>query len=410
MEKKNNLLKICDLLFSITDFDIGLFDQNLYSLSYLTHRNYPDSIFNFFTGFESQLLLHSENRAESCSFWQVIPELEFLYLTVRIQITDNEYYYAIIGPTLTLPYSDTLVNNIFQKAHFPLSEKEAFYTLYKSIPLYQTKTKNLFLTCYHLLTTITLAELPPFFPAESSAPETSNTLTMSPQSAYTTTDIQCNYEKEHLWRIAVSKGDIKKAKKTFNEMTSTDYLYCTPDDSLQTRKYILFSINTLCRAAAMDGGADFISVQQTHNHFFVLIKTLSNSTEVELLIQRILETYCRLVINSQNNNYSPLVKKAVTYIHTHYEQPITLHMAAESIPCGESHLSRCFHKETGKTFKAYVNNYRIQQAISLLKTRFYRITDVAIMVGFSSYTKFSVAFKQMTGMSASDYLAQKDVI
>ncbi len=408
MENKDKLLKICDLLFSITDFDIGLFDQNLNSLCYLTNRNYPDNIFKFFTNFESQLLLHSENRSESCSFWQVIPELEFLYLTIRIQITDKEYYYAIIGPALTLSYSDTLVKTILEKVHFPLSEKGDFYTLYKSLPLLQTKTKNLFLTCYHLLTATELSELPPFFPEETVDTEISNPLTASFQSSYTKADIQYNCEREQLWRLAVSKGDVKNAKKALNEMTSTDYLYCTPDDSLQTRKHILFSINTLCRAAAIDGGADFISVQQIHNTFFVLIKTLSSSTELELLSQRILETYCRLVTASFGKEFSPLVKKAITYIHTHYEQPVTLHMTAEAISCGESHLSRCFHKETGKTFKAYVNEYRIQQAIALLETGFYRITDIAMVVGFSSYTKFSVAFKQITGMCASDYLVQKN--
>ena len=128
---------------------------------------------------------------------------------------------------------------------------------------------------------------------------------------------------------------------------------------------------------------------------------------MELLIQRILETYCKLVTDSFNKDFSPLIKKAITYIYTHYDQPVTLHMTAEAISCGESHLSRCFHKETGKTFKAYLNEYRIKQAISLLETEYYHITDIAMTVGFSSYTKFSVAFKQYTGMCASDYLTQK---
>ena len=409
MENKNRLLKICNLLFSITDFDIGLFDQNLNSLCYLTHRNYPDNMLKLFANFESQLMSHPQNRPESCCFWQTLPELEFLYLTVRIQLTQEIHYYAIIGPALLLSYNDALMKTIIKKIQLPLSEKEAFYTLYKSLPLLQTKTKNLFLTCYHLLTADVLKELPPFMYEDTADTEITNPLTTSFQPPYTKADIQYNCEKEQLWRLAVSKGDIKNAKKIFNEMTNADYLYCAPDDSLQTRKHILFSINTLCRTAAIDGGADFVSTQQTHNTFFMLIKSLSNGTELELLSYRILENYCRLVTASFGKKYSPLVKKAVTYIHTHYDQPVTLHMAAEAISCGESHLSRCFHKETGKTFKTYVNECRIEQAISLLETGFYRITDIAIVVGFSSYTKFSIAFKQIMGMCASDYLAKSAI-
>ncbi len=408
MKNKNHLLKICDLIFCITDFDIALFDQNLNSLCYLTHRNYPDNIVKLFANFESQLLSHTKNRPESCCFWQTVPELEFLYLTVRIQLTQEIHYYAIIGPALLFSYNEALMKTIIKKIHLPLSEKDGFYTLYKSLPLFQTKTKNLFLTCYHLLTATVLLELPPFLSEDTPDTEIANSLTASLQPSYTKADIQYNCEKEQLWRLAVSKGDIQNAKKIFfNEMTNADYLYCTPDDSLQTRKHILFSINTLCRTAAIDGGADFVSAQQTYNTFFLLIKSLSNGTELELLSYRILENYCQLVTASFGREFSPLVKKAVTYIHTCYDQPLTLHMIAEAIPCGESHLSRCFHKETGKTFKAYVNEYRIQQAVSLLETGFYRITDIAMIVGFSSYTKFSVAFKRVTGMCASDYLAQK---
>ena len=240
MENKDNLLKICDLLFSITEFDIGLFDQNLNSLCFLTNRAYPDSMFQFFTNFESQLLFHPENRSESCCFWQSVPELEFLYLIIRIQITTSEHYYAIIGPVLSLSYSDILIKTILKKANLPLSELENFSSLYKSLPLYQTKTKNLFLTCYHLLTTVKLVELPTALPKEDFVSEVSAFSPISSQPSYSKADIQLNYEKERLWRSAISKGDVKNAKKLFNEMTSSDYLYCTPDDSLQTRKHILF--------------------------------------------------------------------------------------------------------------------------------------------------------------------------
>ena len=328
-----------------------------------------------------------------------------MYLSIRIQISKTEYYYAIIGPTLTLSYNDTLIKTILKKAKFPMSQKEEIFDLYKSIPSFQTKTKNLFLTCYNLLTTIKFKELPTLLTdsQEVKLETTYHTFHTFQNPAYTNADIEWNCQKEQLWRFAISRGDLKKAKQALNEMTSTDYLYCTPNDSLQTRKHILFSVNTLCRVAAIDGGADFISAHQTHNTFFLSIKNLSNTTELDMLIQHILETYCNLVIASLTKTFSPIVKKAITYIHYNYEQPLTLHMVAQSIPCGESHLSRCFHKETKKTFKEYLNEFRIQQAISLLKTGLYRITDIALLVGFSSYTKFSIAFKKQTGIRASEY-------
>ncbi len=404
LEHKDKLINLCNLIFSITEFDIGLFDQSLNSLCFLTRRAYPDSIWTVFSAFEPELLLHLENASESSCFWQTIADLELMYLNIRIQISEKEYYYAVVGPTLLISYSDTLVKTILKKAKLSLSQKDDYIALYQSLPFFHSKTKNLFLVCYHLLTTITTADLPPIIPEYSPEPSNIYQPVLSNNTFYTKSDIQWNCEKELLWRQSISRGDFKNAKKALNEMTSMDYLYCTPDDSLQTRKHIFFSINTLCRAAAMDGGADNIAVQQAHNTFFVVIKALSNSTQTDTLAQRMLETYCNLVISSHNKDYSPIVRKAISYIHINYDQPITLHTTAESIPCGESHLSRCFHKETGQTFKTFLNEFRIKQALSLLETGFYRITDIALLVGFSSYTKFSVAFKKIMGMCASDYL------
>lgn len=404
LEHKDKLINLCNLIFSITEFDIGLFDQSLNSLCFLTRRAYPDSIWTAFSAFEPELLLHLENTSKSSYFWQTISDLELMYLNIRIQISEKEYYYAVVGPTLLLSYSDILIKNILKKAKLSLSQKEDYIALYQSLPFFHSKTKNLFLVCYHLLTTITTVDFPPIISEYSPEPSNSYQPILSNNALYTKSDIQWNCEKELLWRQAISRGDFANAKKEFQEMTSMDYLYCTPDDSLQTRKHILFSINTLCRAAATDGGADSIMAQQVHNTFFLLIKTLSNSTQTDTLIQQILEKYCNLVISSHNKDFSPIVRKAVNYIHAHYDQPVTLHMTAEAISCGESHLSRCFHKETGQTFKAFLNEFRIKQAISLLETGFYPITDIALLVGFSSYTKFSVAFKKIMGMCASDYL------
>lgn len=406
LTSKDHVLKICELIFNITDFDIGLFDSTLNSICYFTHRNYPDSILRFFSCFETNLRTHLKEHSDTSCFWQAVPELELICLCIRIRISENEYYYTIIGPTLTISYSDTLVKNILKNCKLPPSQKEDFFSLYKSIPLFQTKEKNLFLTAYHLLTTATAKELPPFFENSNPEPAAIRPSTIPSHSAYIKEDLRWNCEKERFWRKAVSCGDIKNATKTLFEMTNIDYMYCTPNDSLQTRRYILFSINTLCRTAALDGGADAVDVHETHNAFFMLIQNLANSVKIEQLVHRMLTSYCNLVLEAQTEHFSPIVKKAIFYIRRYYDQPITLHQVAESIPCGESHLSRCFHKETGTTFKSYLNEFRIKQGISLLETGFYRITDIALLVGFSSYSKFSTAFKKVTGMCASEYLAK----
>ena len=46
----------------------------------------------------------------------------------------------------------------------------------------------------------------------------------------------------------------------------------------------------------------------------------------------------------------------------------------------------------------------IENACRLLDAGIYSVMDVAIQVGFASYSKFSVEFKKHSGMTATDYM------
>lgn len=226
-----------------------------------------------------------------------------------------------------------------------------------------------------------------------------------PDDVYPTKEeIQLNYDSELKWRAAISRGDSKSAKKAFLEMASNDFLYRTPANPFRTIKNILLSVNALCRAAAIDGGASAISVHQTHEAYAILIESASNTMDLEKIERRIFDAYCNLVIDSHTKNYSPVVANAIQYLYNYYELPLSLKTVAKEIHCSEGHLSRIFQKETGKTLGAYLNELRIEQSISLLKLHPENITDVALSVGFSSYTKFSIEFKKYTGKCATDYL------
>ena len=47
-----------------------------------------------------------------------------------------------------------------------------------------------------------------------------------------------------------------------------------------------------------------------------------------------------------------------------------------------SYLSRKFKEITGQTFLDFLNKYRVQQAITLLNTREYRISEISEAVVF----------------------------
>lgn len=289
----------------------------------------------------------------------------------------------------------------------PISQKNALYTFYKSIPFLNTRIKNCFFISYHLLVNPVNIEKIPLLDREIcvTAEKTAYTDEFVSIFSFSQDNIYQNYEKEIEWRAALSRGDLKAAKKAISEMCSIHSSYRTPSDPFRTYKNTLISVNAICKTIAADNAVDFPSIHKTYEAFCTAIEKTSNLLETEALCEKMLESYCNLIINAQTQKYSPVIQKTLAYIYMHYDEPIRLTTLAEYIPCSTDHLSRCFKKETGQTINHYINEFRIRQACSLLSTGHYSITETALLAGFSSYTRFSIEFKKYMGINASQYLA-----
>lgn len=90
-------------------------------------------------------------------------------------------------------------------------------------------------------------------------------------------------------------------------------------------------------------------------------------------------------------------------IYNHYMEDITLEDAAESAGYSIYHFTRLFKKETGFTFKEYLNNFRVHKAIESLSNASLSMTDIALSCGFGSIKSFNRNFKHIKGMTPSAY-------
>ena len=101
---------------------------------------------------------------------------------------------------------------------------------------------------------------------------------------------------------------------------------------------------------------------------------------------------------------SKYVLQAMNYIAQHYaETGLNITGIAQHLGVSEGHLSHVFKKETNYTVVGYITQYRIHQAMELLKDCRYKVYEVAEMVGYRDVTYFGSTFKKVTGMSPSDY-------
>lgn len=93
-------------------------------------------------------------------------------------------------------------------------------------------------------------------------------------------------------------------------------------------------------------------------------------------------------------------------IHERY--PERLALADMSEECGMSctYLNVKFNNETGYTFNDYLNRYRIQKAVDLLRQNQHKVYEIAYMVGFSDYKYFIKVFKKYIGCSPARFISE----
>jgi AraC-like DNA-binding protein len=99
------------------------------------------------------------------------------------------------------------------------------------------------------------------------------------------------------------------------------------------------------------------------------------------------------------------IQDAINIIQDSIDQPHTIRELSRKVGMNECYLKKGFKTVTGKTIHEYQLETRINKAKELLQQQGRSVTDVANMLGFSSISHFSTAFKRVTGTKPCELLA-----
>lgn len=110
-----------------------------------------------------------------------------------------------------------------------------------------------------------------------------------------------------------------------------------------------------------------------------------------------------LQLKSVGRGGSALVLKAVNYIADHYTREITLSEISNALYVSNVHLSQVFKREMGVSIIKYLINYRMEQAKNLLRETDEYIYEISASVGYREFRHFSKTFKEITGLSPTQY-------
>lgn len=86
-----------------------------------------------------------------------------------------------------------------------------------------------------------------------------------------------------------------------------------------------------------------------------------------------------------------------------YARPLDVPALARIAHVSPSHFSRSFRATFGEPPHRYLQRRRIERAMALLRDTTHPVTDVALMVGSNSLGTFSRTFRDVVGLSPSEY-------
>ncbi|WP_431956376.1 helix-turn-helix transcriptional regulator [Nocardia lijiangensis] len=102
----------------------------------------------------------------------------------------------------------------------------------------------------------------------------------------------------------------------------------------------------------------------------------------------------------------PHLRKARDLADRHYADPLNLDELASAAGVSKYHFLRAFAAVYGVTPAAYLAERRIERAQDLLRATNLTVTEVCMMVGYSSLGSFSSKFRQLVGVTPSEYQAK----
>lgn len=98
----------------------------------------------------------------------------------------------------------------------------------------------------------------------------------------------------------------------------------------------------------------------------------------------------------------------LSFLHSHYQERLTLEDAARQVNLSKSECCRFFKKQMGLSIFDYLLDYRVGQSLKLLKSG-KTVAEAAAGAGFSSPAYFAKVFRAHTGRSPREYRREAEL-
>ena len=92
------------------------------------------------------------------------------------------------------------------------------------------------------------------------------------------------------------------------------------------------------------------------------------------------------------------------------KEDFSLYELSASVFTNKTYLSKTINVMTGKNFRQFINEYRVQYSVRLMEENpLIKVNELSVMSGFHSTVTFNMAFKLNMGMTPGEYIQRQKI-
>ena len=188
-------------------------------------------------------------------------------------------------------------------------------------------------------------------------------------------------------------------------------------------EYLAIGISDAALSAACDGISDGLELRPISKLVDVRVGALVEAVNVErlagfpnghLFLDAVEQALAVALVNDYavrrpspriyRGGLTPARLRRVTeLVQVKIEDELTLEEMAESADLSVAHFSQMFRKSTGQSPHQFVLRQRVERAKDMLRAAESRVLDVAVACGFKTQQHFARVFRQICGISPTEY-------
>ena len=388
----------CWLIKNAFQIDVQVIDHQFQTILHISDDSDP----LIFVEARKKIYLDLKNALEAAnknSFCFHTDSFQLSYLAAALHMDEQFHGMVIVGPFMLEKITDHFIWSVIRENRLENNWGNPFEKFYKSLPYLGQSYLAIGDLLVNLLTNPRVDSQFVTAPNHNDHSQPEIKPLDYDQDGM---EVKLRYAAEKKFLHFIEIGDKDSALKALIDFTG-DFSYRVPGNPLRAKKNLSFSSNTMNRLAAAKGGVEPQYLHAISEKFAFKIEAAVTMSDLDAINFSMVEEYCDAVKNFAVKGYSTVVKKALMYINVYFKESINVQSIADEIGFNRSYLARRFKEELKISVIDYIHNKRIKEAIFLMEQGRLSITDIGIQVGFSSYNYFCKVFKEVKGMTATEY-------